>query len=54
MGMEKMKEEGINPTDSIDKVRQELENINLDSIKGKIDEGGKMLDSAKKELDKLK
>jgi len=54
MGMEKMQEEGINPADSIDKVRQELDNLNIDSLKEKIGEGTKVLDSAKKVLENLK
>lgn len=53
MGMEKMKDEGINPADSIDKVRKELDNLNFDSLKNKMEEGHKVLDSAKKEIEKL-
>jgi hypothetical protein len=33
MGTEKMKQEGVNPTDSIDKMREELDKINLDSLR---------------------
>ncbi len=47
MGMEKMNEQGINPTDSIDAAMDELKNMDQDSIKAAINEGLKMIDSAK-------
>lgn len=46
MGMEKMNEKGINPTDSIDAAMDELKNMDQDSLKAAINEGLKMIDSA--------
>ena len=46
MGMEKMKEEGVNVSDSIGNVLDELKNLDNDSLKEKMMEGMKALDSA--------
>lgn len=46
MGMEKMNEQGINPADSLN--MDELNNINVDSLRTGIDEGLKALDSLQK------
>lgn len=54
MGMEKMQEKGMNPADSLDKAMDKLKDMNMDSIKDKMKEGMEKLDSAKKELDKVK
>lgn len=52
VGMEKMKEKGINPMDSINKAMQELKNINRDSLDDDMKEGMKMLDSLHKQSQK--
>ncbi len=54
MGMDKMNEKGINPTDSIGKAMDELKNMDLDSLKDGMKKGMEMLDSAKKEAEKMK
>lgn len=38
MGKEKMQQEGVNPADSIEKMRDELDKINLDSLKDHMNE----------------
>lgn len=48
MGMEKMNEKGINPTDSISKAMDELKNVNMDSLKDGMKKGMEVLDSLKK------
>jgi len=53
MGMDKMKEEGINVTDSLDNVMDELKKIDMDSLKKSLKEGSKTLDSAAKALEAL-
>lgn len=53
MGMEKMKEKGVNPADSIGKAMDELKDINLDTLKQGMQEGLKALDEASSELKKL-
>ncbi|HSN60449.1 MAG TPA: hypothetical protein VLR49_05920 [Ferruginibacter sp.] len=50
MGMDKMKEEGINITDSLDNVMDELKKIYMDSMKKSMKEGSKALDTAAKAL----
>jgi Domain of unknown function (DUF4878) len=50
MGMEKMNEKGINPTDSIDAAMDKLKDINMDSLKDKMQEGMKVLDTINKSL----
>ena len=54
MGMEKMNEKGINPSDSLDAALEELENIDRDSLRQGIDEGIRALDSAKNKLEEIK
>lgn len=54
MGMEKMNEKGINPTDSIGRAMEELKNINIDSLRDNIKKGMESLDSANRELQKIK
>ena len=54
MGMEKMQEKGMNPGDSLNKAMEELQKVNIDSIKDKLKEGMEKLDTAKKELEKIK
>ncbi len=51
MGMEKMQEKGINPTDSITKAMEEIKDLNMDSLREGMQEGMKMLDSATKNVD---
>jgi hypothetical protein len=48
MGMEKMKEKGMNPVDSLSKAMDDIKDINTDSLKAGMEEGMKMLDSASK------
>ncbi len=48
MGMEKMKEKGMNPVDSLNKAMDDIKNMNTDSLKAGMEEGMKMLDSASK------
>ncbi len=48
MGMEKMKNEGQNPADSLNKAMEELKNVNMDSLKDKVNESMQKLDSIKK------
>lgn len=50
--MDKMKEQGMNPADSIGKAMEELKNVNMDSLKDKMHEGMEKLDSVTKELKK--
>ena len=47
MGMEKMKEKGINPLDSVSKGLNELNKMDKDSLREGINEAMKSLDSAK-------
>ncbi len=47
MGMEKMNEKGINPSDSIDAAMDKLKDINMDSLKDKMKEGMQALDTLK-------
>ena len=47
MGMEKMKEKGINPLDSVSKGLNELNKMDKDSLREGINEAMKTLDSAK-------
>lgn len=54
MGMEKATEKGINPADSINKAMEELKNVNMDSLKEKMNKGLETLDSVNKELKKIK
>jgi len=53
MGMDKMKDEGVNITDSLDNVMDELKKIDMDSLKKSLKEGSKTLDSAAKALEAL-
>lgn len=46
MGMDKMKEQGVNVSDSIGNVLDELKHLDNDSLKEKMMEGMKALDSA--------
>ena len=50
MGMEKMNEKGINPADSIDAAMDKLKDINMDSLKDKMQEGMKVLDTINKAM----
>ena len=50
MGMEKMNEKGINPSDSIDAAMDKLKDINMDSLKDKMQEGMKVLDTINKAM----
>lgn len=54
MGMDKMNEKGINPADSIGHAMDELKNMDMDSLKEGMKKGMEMLDSVKKEADKMK
>lgn len=54
MGMEKMKEGGVNMQDSINSALDQMKDINTDSLQDALKEGSKMMDSARKELEKLK
>ena len=54
MGMDKMNEKGINPTDSIGKAMDEIKNMNMDSLNDKVKKGMEALDSVKKAADKMK
>ncbi len=49
MGMEKMNEKGM--ADSVTNVLDELKNLDTDSLKASMEEGFKVLDSAKKAMD---
>ncbi len=48
MGMEKMNEKGINPADSIGKAMDELNNLNVDSLKDGMKKGMEALDTLKR------
>lgn len=48
IGMDKMKEKGINPADSMGKVMEEIKKLDMDSLKRGMQEGMKALDSTKK------
>jgi hypothetical protein len=54
MGMEKMKEKGINLKDSMNHMLDEFKKIDIDSLKKGMHEGSKALDSVAKILDQLK
>lgn len=53
MGMDKMKEEGINVGDSLNNAIDEMQKLNTDSLAGAIKEGAKAMDSAAKALEEL-
>lgn len=52
MGMEKVKEKGMNVTDSVGKAFDEMKDVNMDSLKKGLKEGLKKLDSVKRLLKK--
>ncbi len=54
MGVEKMQEKGINLSDSLGNVMEQLKGINLDSLQKEMKKGGKDIDSAIKILEGLK
>ena len=54
MGMEKMKDEGINVGDSVQNALDELKNVDMDSLQKGMQDGVKTLDSAAKLLEGLK
>jgi outer membrane murein-binding lipoprotein Lpp len=54
MGMDKMNEKGINVTDSLDNIMDELKKVDMDSLQRGMKEGAKALDSAAKLLEGLK
>ena len=54
MGMEKMNEKGINPSDSIGKAMDQLKNINMDSLKEGMKKGMEVLDSVNKAMKEKK
>lgn len=54
MGMDKMKDEGVNISDSMGNVMEELKNVDMDSLQKSMKEGSKSLDSAAKLLKRLK
>lgn len=54
MGMDKMNEKGINVTDSLDNIMDELKKVDMDSLQRGMKEGAKALDSAAKILEGLK
>ena len=54
MGVEKMQEKGINLSDSLGNVMEQLKGINLDSLQKEMKKGGKDWDSAMKILEGLK
>ncbi len=54
MGAEKMQEKGINLSDSLGNVMEQLKGINLDSLQKEMKKGGKEWDSAIKILEGLK
>ena len=53
MGMDKMKEEGVNVADSITNVLDQLKNIDTDSLKKTLQQGINAMDSGGKDLKKL-
>jgi len=53
MGMEKMKEEGINVGDSLNDAMDEIKKMNTDSLAGVIKDGAKAMDSAAKAIEEL-
>lgn len=53
MGMDKMKEEGINVGDSLNNAIDEIQKMNTDSLAGALKEGSKALDSTAKALEEL-
>lgn len=54
MGMDKMKDEGVNVSDSIGNVMDQLKNVDMDSLQKTLKEGSKALDSAAKILERQK
>lgn len=50
IGMDKMKEKGMNPADSMGKVMDELKNMDMDSLKRGMQEGMKALDTLNKKM----
>jgi hypothetical protein len=53
MGMEKMKEEGLNTGDSITNALDQIKSSDLDTLKKGLQEGADALEDAKKELNKM-
>jgi len=53
MGMDKMKEEGVNIGDSLTNALDQIKSTDLDSLKKGLQEGADALEDAKKQLDKL-
>lgn len=54
MGMEKMKEKGLDADTSINAGLDKIKNMNMDSLGDKLKESMEKLDDAKKELEKVK
>lgn len=54
MGMDKMKEKGMNPSEAMDSAMYKLKDINMDSLKDQMQKGMSTLDSARNELEKIK
>lgn len=48
IGMQKMKNEGQNSTENLNKAMEELKNVNIDSLKEEVSESMRRLDSIKK------
>ncbi|MEX0635832.1 MAG: hypothetical protein WD135_03620 [Ferruginibacter sp.] len=53
MGMDKMKEENMNIGDSLTNALDQINSLDIDSLKAGLQEGADALEDAKKELDKL-
>ncbi len=54
MGQEKLNEKGINITDSIGNMMEEINKVNIDSLKDGLQKGAEAMDSAAKLLEKMK
>lgn len=54
MGMDKMREKGVNIKDSMNHIIDEFKKMNIDSLRRGMHEGSKALDSVAKILDQLK
>lgn len=53
MGMEKMKDEGVNISDSLNNALDQMNSVELDSLKKGLQEGADALEDAKNKLDKI-
>lgn len=54
MGMDKMKEKGVDVSEGLNKAAEEMRDMNIDSLKEGMEKGSEALDSMAKVLEKMK